>query len=227
MRRSGYLAAPAAAFAVVGLALLAVGTTREFKLVGGLVTSGMYALGLQVVLALFLLGGVDDLHQPLIVAASAGNGGRRTPDRGRPLFDMRRALARYYLTRPLPAFLLAAGFSMSLTTMLIGLLDAPDRQITLGSLMWIRGSDVASASILALATLVQIRRPRPGFLGWCPGFAAGCAGTQLVFDPQADPTYTWLTYLCLAFLLSVLWALALAAVVLRRRVHDGRRAKAA
>jgi hypothetical protein len=165
VRRSEHLAAPAAAFAVVGLALLVLGDSREFQLIGGLTTSGSYALALQVVLALFLLGGVDDLHQPLIVGSSVRNGRRRGPDTDRPLFDMRHALARYYLTRPLPAFFLALGFSVSLTTVFIGLLDGTDHKIWLGSFEWVRWSEVAAAAILAVATLVQIRRPGLGFLG--------------------------------------------------------------
>jgi hypothetical protein len=76
---------------------------------------------------------------------------------------------------------------------------------------------VTAAAILAVATLVQMRRPRPGFLGWCPGFAAGSALTQLVFVPESDPTKTSQTWVGLVLLLMVLWALALAAVALRRR----------
>jgi hypothetical protein len=217
VRRSEHLAAPAAGFAAVGLALLVLGDIREFQLIGGLTTSGAYALALQVVLALLLLGSVDDMHQPLTVDTSVRNSRRRGPDTDRPLFDMRRALARYYLTRPLPAFLLAAGFSVSLVTALIGLLDGPGYPVTLGSFAWLPWSEVAAAAILSVATLMQMRRPRPGFLGWCLGFAVGTALTQLVFDPGADQTTTWLTWLGLALLLSVLWALALAAVALRRR----------
>lgn len=217
MRRSEYLAAPAAGFASVGLALLILGSSRDFQLIGGLTTSGAYALALQVVLALLLLGGVDDLHQPLTVGTSVRNGRRRGPDTYRQLLDMRRALARYHLTRPLPAFFLAAGFSVSLVTALIGLVDRTGHVVTLGSFGESPWSEVAAAAILTIATLVQIRRPGLGFLGWCPGFAVGTALTQLVFDPQADPTYTWLTWLGLALLLTVPWALALAVVALRRR----------
>jgi hypothetical protein len=225
VRRSAHLAAPAAGFAVVGLALLVFGGSREFQLVGGLTMSGSYALALQVVLALLLLGGIDDLRQPLIVGTSARNGRHRTPDTSRLLFDMRHALMRYYLSRPLPAFFLAFGLSVSLVTALIGLLDGTGHLMGPGSLGALRWSEVAAASILAVATLVQVRRPRPGFLGWCPGFAVGSALTHLVFDPQTDQT--GLTWLGLARLLSVLWALALAAVALtrRRRGRGSRRAK--
>jgi hypothetical protein len=217
VRRSAHLAYPAASFATVGVVLLIFGNLPGLRLVGGLTTSGTYALALQVVLALFLLGGVDDLPQPLIAAASTRKIRRGSPDPGRPLFDMRRALARYYATRPLPAFFLALGFSMSLTTLLIGVLDIPSRQIELGSLMVVRWSEMASAVILALATLVQARRPGPGFLGWCPGFAIGTATTQLVFDPQADSGYTLLSWFTVVVLLSAVWVLAFVAAALRRR----------
>lgn len=215
MRRSERLSAPAASFAVVGMALLIFGAAPAFQMRGGLTTSGGYALALQIVLALVLLGGVDELSRPLIVTSTRN--GRRTPDPGRPLFDMRRALARHYLSRPVPAFFLALGFSVSLATVLIGLLDHPDRRVTFGSVLWMPWSELASASILVVATLVQIRRPRPGFLGWCPGFAVGSALTQVWFDADAEAGLTSLTWLGLALLLSVLWVLAGAAMALRHR----------
>jgi hypothetical protein len=210
------LAAPAAGFAVVGTALVVFGTLPHFRLIGGLATSGGYALALQVVLALFLLGGLGDMRQPLIVAAPASSR-RPRPDPGRPVFDMRRALVRYYLSRPVPAFFLALGLATSLGTLLVGLLDEPYRHISVGSFMWVRWSEAVSAAVLAVAALVQTRTPGLGFVGWCPGFALGSVLTQLVFDPQADPVYTWLTWLGLALLLSVPCAVANVAVVLRRR----------
>lgn len=216
MRRSERLSAPAASFAVVGTALLIFGAAPAFQMRGGLTTSGGYALALQIVLALVLLGGVDVLSRPLIAVTSTRNG-RRRPDPGRPLFDIRRALARHYLSRPAPAFFLALGFSVSLATMLIGLLDHPDRRVALGSLLVMPWSEVASASILVVATLVQIRRPGPGFLGWCPGFAVGNALTQISFDADAEAGLTWLTWLGLALLLSLLWVLAGAAMAFRHR----------
>jgi hypothetical protein len=207
VRRYLRLAAPAASFALVGGALLVFAPLPGFELRGGIATSGGYALALQIVLTLFLLGGVDD---PLMVDWPSRDSRRRTLGTARVVSDVRRALPRFYLWRPLPALFLAFGVSTSLAVVLIGLLDKSD-SFELDSVS-VRHSELVLAAILTVTALLQMPRLAPGFLGWCAGFAAGSALAQLRFDPPVH-LYTALSWLTLVV---VLWGLTKGVVTLRR-----------
>jgi hypothetical protein len=185
------LAAPAFAFATIGsLLLLARSTSFEFH--GGLVTSSVYALAVQITLSLFLFTVVDDLQEPRIITPMR-DVGRAASARGSTInaFHIRRSLVSFYLWYPLPAFLLAFGGSISIAALAIGLLDQliDDTQALFSvSRLQIhaRNSELGLAAVLAATVLPQLRSGGPGFFGWTIGFSAGTAIAQFVLEPDVD-----------------------------------------
>jgi hypothetical protein len=202
MRRQLRLAAPAIAFAAVGVILLVFGPSPEMRLKGGIATSGGYALALQLVLALFLFAVIDDLQEPLTTERPAVGRllatGRTTPA------DIRLALLQFYLSSPLAALLLAFGLAASLDVLLSGLLEgaafAP--RLLDGGLA---PSAVPMGVLLVLTSLAQLPARRAGFLGWCVGFVAGSSLAQIQFVAGVDIALTLQSSVVIVVALAVLW----------------------
>jgi hypothetical protein len=203
VRRYYRLAAPGAAFAAIGGLLLLLAPLPEFRLVGGYVTSGGYALALQVVLTLFLLTAIDDFQQPLPVDAPA-RGDRAVAVRSTmSTSDTRHALLHLYRRRPLAALFLAFGVATSLAALLIGWLD-PNRS-----------SEVALAAVLVVTALVQLPAPAWGLPGWCAGFATGSVLALAGFGDE-DLEARVLGWLPLVVGLWALWGLVYGVTSLTR-----------
>jgi hypothetical protein len=194
VRRYSRLAAPGLAFAAIGGLLLVLAGRPAFALVGGLKTSGAYALALQVVLASFLLAAVDDLRQPFTADPHDYEPDRATPSTAHATSHIRHALPRFYLCRPLPASLLAFGLATSLAALLIGSLD-PARVVHLDDAGSVSLSEAVLAALLIVSSLAQLPVLDRGFFGWCVGFGAGCfvALRQFERDAGVAPNpFTWL-----------------------------------
>jgi hypothetical protein len=180
MNRFYRLMSPAVAFSVVGSLLIVFAPGPGFRLYGGLVTAGVYSLLVQSVLTALLLVGIDDLHGPRRVWGGAL---LRAAD---PAYGLNRALAHFYSWRFTPAFLLALGLAESVTTSAIGLLDRPGAPVAQFELLGvgIQRSELLVSALLAAITVFTFRRGVLACLGWCLGFAAGAALTQIAIFPQ-------------------------------------------
>lgn len=187
MRRLYRLAAPAIAFALIGSLLLLLAPSPAFELHGGLATSAAYALALQITLSLFVFIAVDDLEDPRLITPRH-DVGRVVNARGSAAnaFAMKHALVSFYLWRPLPAFLLALGGSMSIAALAIGLLDRPFGVHSVHQSVGVRNSDIALAAVLAATTLPQLPAGGRGFFGWTIGFSAGTSITQVALSFNVD-----------------------------------------
>lgn len=222
MRRFYRLAAPAYAFAAIGSLLLLLAPSFEFH--GGLVTSAVYALAIQITLSLFLFMAVDDLQEPRMITRRRNVGQVVTARRSATnAFHIRHPLVSFYLWHPLPSFLLALGGSMSIAALAIGLLDRPfdihgTHTLFGGSRLSVRVLNSTLAAVLAVTALPQLRSRGPGFFGWIIGFSAGTAIAQIALDPYADTYLTLVVWSAVAAGLCTVGIIRFGiAVFLRRR----------
>jgi len=199
VRRYYRLAAPGAAFAAIGVLLLVLAPLPSFTLVGGLVTSGCYALAVQIVLAMLLLAAIEDLQQPLDGQGSAG--GTATAGTGSHL---RAALLDFYRRHPLPAALLGFGLATSVTAVFVGVL---------GGVPHTAPTAVVVALLLVLSSVVQAPIVGRGYFGWTTGAAVGGFLALQQFDRIA--TFAPLLIAWIA-LLALLWVLGGIAYAVRR-----------
>jgi hypothetical protein len=195
MRYYYRLAAPGAAFAGIGILLLVLAPLPNFTLIGGLTTSGGYALAIEVVLSMFLLATIDDLQQPLATDAHASVGDAVNPGARDITPDIRSALRDFYRKRPLPALLLGFGLSTSVAALLIGAFEG---------VSWMVPTEVVIAVILVLSSVVQLPTVGRGFFGWTVGFTLGSGIALHQFEREVNrgpQTTAWLA------LVAGLWAL--------------------
>src|SRR3954470_16455807 len=124
MQRVGRLWSPAFAFSVIGLAGVVTAPLPGFQLRGGIRTSGLYVLALQLVVSALAVSVINDIWDPRLTELRPERPWQakgRIRDEGPVRF--RRALWHFYLWHPLPAALLACGLSISLSLVAIGSLD--------------------------------------------------------------------------------------------------------
>lgn len=196
MRRYYRLAAPGAAFAAIGVLLLVLAPLPSFTLVGGLVTSGCYALAVQIVLTMLLLAAIEDLQQPL--DGHGGAGGTASTGTGS---NLRGALLDFYRRHPLPAALLGFGLATSVTAVFVG---------ALGGVPQMAPTAVVVALLLVLSSVVQVPAVGRGFFGWTAGAALGGFLALQRFDRVASFAPLLIASIVLLALLWVLGGIAYA-----------------
>lgn len=208
------LSAPAAAFALIGTMLLLT-PDMGFQLRGGLATSGSYALALQVVLALLLLAVIDDLHDPQPPTTGYGGHSASPPD---PAFDIRQALMHFYAWKPVPMSFAAFGLATSLTAIAIGLFDRPGVfRFAEYPGMALRHSEIVMGTVIVAMALLQLRKARWGYFGWCVGTAVGTAAAEIQMDPEAQLSPTVIGWSAFAAALSLVGLVASAGIAQWRR----------
>jgi hypothetical protein len=223
VRRLYRLAAPAIAFVLIGSLLLLLAPSSAFELYGGLTTSALYALAIQITLSLFLFTAVDDLEDPRLITPRRDVGREvNARDSAANAFAIKHALMSFYLWRPLPAFLLALGGSMSIGALAIGLFDRPFGIHSVHRGVGVRNSEIALVAVLAVTALPQLLAGRRGFFGWTIGFSAGAAIAQITLSINVDAHYTALVWSSLAIGLCAarIISLGIATLLRRRKSHD-------
>jgi hypothetical protein len=173
------------AFSTIGLAGVVIASTPSLALRGGLVSTGLYVLALQVVVSALALSAIDDSRDPQMADPGPEHWWQA---KGAPpataAFQLRRALWYFHLWRLLPAALLAFGLSVSLSLIAIGAFDrGPGVGVrdTFGSALddtLVRRSELALGAVLLLTVLFVLRRRGVGRHGWVVGFAAGVVITK-------------------------------------------------
>src|SRR5579862_6619664 len=118
-RRLYRLLSPGLSFMFVGLAVLGDGWWNWFQLPGGLLTVGLYALALQVVLSALLIFAIDDLSGGGAWHLAGRGGGELVRISTRPI-SFWRALADFYWCPLLPALMLAFGLGASISAIAVG-----------------------------------------------------------------------------------------------------------
>lgn len=184
MPRRRRLWTPPLAFGVVGSAGVVTASYPAFQLRGGVLTTGLYVLSLQVVLSALALSATDDLRDPQL--DDRGRRDRRQ-EKGRPpdtgTFHLRRALWQFHLWNPLPACVLAFGVSIPLSFIAIDTFDRRSFGDVNGSSEdpyseRIHDSELALGSLLILTVLLTAWRGGSGIYGWVVGFATGVVVVQ-------------------------------------------------
>src|ERR1700694_3315596 len=104
MARLYRLLSPGIIFTILGLIVLAAGKWPWFHLRGGLVTVGLYALALQIVLSALLIAAIDDLSGGGLWHRVGRGTGELLKISTRPI-SFSRGLVEFYRRPFWPAFL--------------------------------------------------------------------------------------------------------------------------
>jgi hypothetical protein len=195
MNRLYRLMSPAVTFPAIGTLLIFLAPRPNFRLHGGLITAGVYAVLVQLVLTALLLVGIDDLRGQ----RRGSNGGLlKAAD---PSYSLRGALAHFYLRRFTPAFLLAFGLGESAATIAIGIFDRPG---VFSAHVGLLNAEVQPYELLVALLLLSIaifmfRKGVLAYCGWCLGFGCGALLAQVALGPQvvvlSAALIVWLTAL--------------------------------
>jgi hypothetical protein len=213
------LLSPGVVFTSLGAIVLAIGEWNWFQLRGGLVTLGLYALALQIVLSALLTSSINDL--------SGGDRWHRADRSARPINS--RGLVEFYRRSFLPALLLGFGLGASLTALTVGSFHEtglePDYLL---ERFGMHRSEAAIGLVLFLGAALLWWHGGSSYFGWVIGVGLATVLGQAVFVPGTDIAGTVLSWGGLIVVLCLLRLLALGGAHVWRvifRPHQPREAR--
>ena len=182
MNRLYRLLSPGIIFGILGLAVFVYGKWSWFQLRGGLVTVGLYALALQIVLSALAISAIDDLSGRSLWHRVGGTGKLRKIS-ARPT-SFPRALAEFYLRPFLPAFLLGFGLAASISAFAAGVFHQTSHAndfVYVFAGIYPQRSEALLAVILVLGAAFLWWRGGVSYFGWVIGVCLATVVGQLVF----------------------------------------------
>ena len=186
MARLYRLLSPGLSFMVVGVIVLCEGHWNWFRLRGGLLTVGLHALALQVVLSALLIFAIDGLSDGGLLHLAG-----RSPDgmvgiSTRPI-SFSRALLDFYRRPFLPAFLLGFGLGASISAIAVGLFredSFPYDYVFVG--LGMHRSEATLGGILLVGAALLWWRGGAAYFGWVIGMVLATALGQAAFVPSTN-----------------------------------------
>jgi hypothetical protein len=206
MARLYRLLSPGIVFATLGIVVFSVSKLSWFQVRGGLMTIGLYALAIQIVLSALLIAAIDDLSGSGLWHR-VGRGTGKLGISARPI-SFSRGLVEFYQRPFWPACLAGFGLGASLSVLIVGSFHetgtTPD--FAFQSLGIFRSEAVLGLILIFVAALLWWRGGR-SYFGWVIGMVLATVIGQMVFVPKTDAGATiagWgglMIGLCLARLL--------------------------
>jgi hypothetical protein len=186
MARLYRLFSPGLSFTVVGLIVLGEGHWNWIRVRGGLLTVGLYALALQVVLGALLIFAIDGLSDGGLWHLAGRRPGGMVGISTQPI-SFSRALVEFYRRPFLPAFLLGFGLGVSISAIAVGLF----REVALPydyllTNFGMHRSEATLGGILIVGTVLLWWRGGRAYFGWVIGMCLAIAASQVILVPATN-----------------------------------------
>jgi len=186
MTRLFRLLSPGITFAILGLIVFAESKWSWLHLRGGLVTVGLYALALQIVLSALLISAIDDLSGGGLWHRVGRGGGELLMISARPI-SFSRGLVEFYRRPFWPVCLLGFGLGASLSALAAGSFHETS---LVGSVVFgpfgTHRSEAALGVILVLGAALLWWRGGRSYFGWTVGVSLAVMVGEIVFVPATN-----------------------------------------
>lgn len=186
MARLYRLLSPGLSFTVVGLVALGEGYWNWIRVRGGLLTVGLYALALQLVLGALLIFAIEGLSDGGLLHVTGRNPGGMVGISTQPI-SFSRALAEFYRRPFLPAFLLGFGLGVSISAIAVGWfgeVTMPYDYVFTG--LGMHRSEATLGGILLVGAILLWWRGGRAYFGWVIGMCLATAASQVAFVPATN-----------------------------------------